>query len=63
VRGADLAAVAAVVPGEIEAFVSADLRREQLLCERRLADLTRAGEKDHLAGEVGPDRRFKIAVI
>jgi hypothetical protein len=57
-RGANLLAVGAVVPAQVEpAFPG----RQDPLGERRLADLARSGDEDHLAREVVPDGSLQIA--
>ena len=55
--GADLPAVLAVVPAEVGAGLPAS---QDLARERRLADLPRAGEEDHLRPEVLPDGPLEV---
>jgi hypothetical protein len=58
-RRADLAAVVAVIPTEVQAAIVVG---QDPLGEGGLADLARAGEPDHLPGQILANRRGEGAL-
>ena len=54
----DLPAILAIVPVQVQPGARAG---EDAPGQRRLADLPGAGDEDHLAGQVLPDRGLQVA--
>jgi len=59
-RGANLPAIVALVPTQIE---PRSVGLQKPASEGRLSHLARAGQKDHLLGQIRADRSFEIAIL